>query len=174
MSNLPTDFSACESSDFSYLFYVKNGTSIAYLKSSSTTENNKTIYSTNNVTVGSNLVTTASPRISAVAYSARNGDKEIRLYYVEKLPNVETYQLKELCRTDKRVGGEFRQGDWFPGSLNDNNVYCKKDSLISANVEEGKGDLKVFFVDINGSPGIAWVMMETETWTWKTVKNVAW
>ncbi|KAI1183399.1 hypothetical protein F5B17DRAFT_448587 [Nemania serpens] len=175
--SLPTDFSAVESNDYSYLFYCRNGSTISFLKSSEKREGNKVTYASTSVRLGAELITTGSPRISAVTYDSKDKKtKEFRLYYIAQVPKSESYQLRELCRTDTVADkdGKYTEGKWSDGALNDNNIYCKKDSIISANVEQGKGDLKVFFMDIHGNPGIAWVVVGEEAWTSRVIKNVEW
>jgi hypothetical protein len=62
----------------------------------------------------------------------------------------------ELCQTN--------DGEWFDGSLNKNNITCDEKTLLSANVEWSKGDLKIFFQDPDGTPGVAWVVLGQTAW----------
>ena len=73
------------------------------------------------------------------------------------------FRLAELCRTDG--------GDWYQGALSKNNVACSENSLISANVENTQGDLKVFFVDPDGMPGVAWVVVGQSSWAQHLLDN---
>lgn len=70
--SLPTDFSAVESNDYSYLFYCRNGSTISFLKSSEKREGNKVTYASTSVRLGAELITTGSPRISAVTYDSKD------------------------------------------------------------------------------------------------------
>ncbi|KAI1085476.1 hypothetical protein F5B20DRAFT_518481 [Whalleya microplaca] len=159
---LPTDFSAIESADYSYLFYTRPNGAIAFLKSNTTHEDPDTKYSPSNVISAGNTVEASVPRVSAVSYTL-HGNREIRLYYIVKKAKGSGHQLAELCQTN---GGE-----WKPGVLNKNNVTCSEKSLISANVENGQGDLKVFFMDPDGQPGVAWVTLGQTTWSQHLLDN---
>jgi hypothetical protein len=68
-----------------------------------------------------------------------------------------------MCRTDG--------GDWYPGALDKNNITCSESSLISANVENGQGDLKIFFMDPDGLPGVAWVVLGQTSWAQHLLDN---
>ena len=69
------------------------------------------------------------------------------------------FRLAELCRTN--------DGDWYQGELNKNDMRCKENSPFSANVENsqgGHGDLKVFFINPDGVPRVAWVVAGQTAW----------
>lgn len=78
--SIPTDFSAVESNDYSYLFYARSNGTIAYLKSSTTQEGNDTEYKASSVIASGNVISTSAPRISAVAYKDNQGQRQVRQY----------------------------------------------------------------------------------------------
>jgi hypothetical protein len=80
MASLPTDFSAIESNNFSYLFYIRNGGTISFLRSDTTHEGAKTVYTSSSIKLSANLVNTSSSRISAVSYNL-NGKREVSLVH---------------------------------------------------------------------------------------------
>jgi len=73
----PTDFSAIESDDYSYLFYARSNGMIAMLKSNTVQEGNNTKYTATNVIMAGNTVSTSSPRISAVSYKDSSGNRQV-------------------------------------------------------------------------------------------------
>ncbi|MCJ1262787.1 hypothetical protein MMC22_002657 [Lobaria immixta] len=60
-------------------------------------------------------------------------------------------------------------GNWREGALTKNRIIITADSLISANDEDGTGDVKVFYNTKNDSdvtvPAVAWVQLGAETWS---------
>ena len=74
--SLPSDFSATESADYSYLFYTRANGTIAFLKSNTTQEDNDTTYTASSVIESSNVVIAAVPRVSAVSYTL-HGKREV-------------------------------------------------------------------------------------------------
>ena len=74
--SLPSDFSATESADYSYLFYTRANGTIAFLKSNTTHEGNDTTSTASSVIASSNAVVAAVPRVSAVSYRL-NGKREV-------------------------------------------------------------------------------------------------
>ncbi|RYO75798.1 hypothetical protein DL766_000191 [Monosporascus sp. MC13-8B] len=159
----PTSISAVESKDISILYYTRSGGQIASLTSQKSGEDPKNPeYVTANVMLGGNTVSAAAPQVTAVAYTL-NDSREIRLYYIDG-NDQDGYQLKELCKTN--------DGDWYDGTLNDNGVTATKDSLLAANVEDGQGDLKVFFQRQKGGnkdTWVAWVVLGQTTWSQRKV-----
>jgi hypothetical protein len=87
----------------------------------------------------------------------------MRVYYIVRQDVGPGYRLAEMCRTN--------DGPWIPGALNQNNIACSENTLISANVESGQGDLKIFFMDPNGSPAIAWVVLGQTSWAQHLLTN---
>ena len=85
----------------------------------------------------------------------------IRLFYIgtrsEDNPQL---ILKELVKSNN--------GEWQDGALNKARIVVTEDTLISANVEIGGGDLKVFFNtkddDDNTAPAVAWVVLGQTAW----------
>jgi hypothetical protein len=68
---------------------------------------------------------------------------QVRVYYIDRNDDdASEWQVKEICQTD---GGE-----WYPGSLNHNTFSTSPDSLLAANVEHEKGDLKVYYLNPKG------------------------
>ncbi|KXJ87934.1 hypothetical protein Micbo1qcDRAFT_207695 [Microdochium bolleyi] len=159
----PIAFSAIEDNDYSYLYYARKNGSIAVLKSSTTQEGNDTKYTPTSVIVSGNTVSTSSTNISAVSYKDNNGNRQVRIYYISP---AETggFQLSELVQTN---GGEFTQGE-----LDNNSLACGENSLLSANVEFGKGDLKIFYQDTRGNPWVAWVVLGQTAWASHPLKPV--
>ncbi|KAJ1323127.1 Fungal fucose-specific lectin [Microdochium nivale] len=142
----PVAFSAVEDNNYSYLYYARKNGSIAVLKSDTTQEGNNTKYTPTSVIVSGNTVSSSSTNISAVAYKDDSGNRQVRVYYIGTAPTGD-FQLRELVQTN---GGDFTQGQ-----LDKNSLAVSENSLISANVEFGKGDLKIFYQDKNGSPRVA-------------------
>lgn len=73
--------------------------------------------------------------------------------------------MKELAKSG--------DGGWEDGALNQLNVPVTKDSLISANVENDVGDVKVFFNteddDGNTVPAVAWVVLGSDAWSTRRI-----
>ena len=88
---------------------------------------------------------------------------QVRLYYIGG-PDNNPY-IKELVKSNG--------GDWSDGALNSNTFRITKDSLLSANVENGSGNLKVFFNgtddDGNTVPYVAWVVIGQTTWSQRPI-----
>lgn len=115
-------------------------------------------YKSANVILDGNTVVSAVPQVSAVAYHL-NGTREIRLYYIAGTSS--NLHLAELAKTG--------DGNWREGALTKNRITITADSLISANDEDGTGDVKVFYNTKNDSdvtvPAVAWVQLGAETWS---------
>ncbi|MCJ1278217.1 hypothetical protein MMC21_006032 [Puttea exsequens] len=151
-SFVPTSISAVESNNLSILYYTRTNGQLASLTAQKVGEANKNPdYKSANVMLGGNTVQTS-------------GAPQIRLYYIGGSENG-GFRLFELCQTN---GGE-----WRDGALNENLINITKDSLISANVEDGVSDVKVFYnrKDDNGNtrPAVAWVVKGQESWSSKFI-----
>lgn len=104
-----------------------------------------------------------APERYDIHYWSFNTKVQIRLYFIRgTAPDL---YLAELFKSG--------DGDWAKGSLTDNRIRITGDSLIFANVEDGSGDLKVFFntKDDDGVavPAVAWVVLGQETWSSRVI-----
>lgn len=101
----------------------------------------------------------ALPKPLRLTWSRVSWVLQIRVYYIGQGKDGDAgYILKELCQTDG--------GDWKPGSLDDNALSVAHDSLLSANVEWGQGDVKVFYQrGPSKKPYVAWAVLGQTTWS---------
>ncbi|KAG8531213.1 uncharacterized protein KY384_004571 [Bacidia gigantensis] len=156
---VPSSISAVESNQLSILYYARPDGDIAALTAQKSGEDpSNADYKSTNVILEGNTISATVPQLSAVAYDF-HGSKEIRLYYIGGKLGAPT--LRELVRSN---GGE-----WKDGALNKLRLPITPNSLISANVEDDVGDLKVFYNstddDDNTVPTVAWVTKGQTAWS---------
>ncbi|KAI7148039.1 hypothetical protein KC316_g12661 [Hortaea werneckii] len=161
----PTSISAVESNNLSILFFNSDNLQITSLTAQQTGTRDDTDYNITDVTFpGGKRINVKAPQLSAVAYQKDN-HHEIRIYYIGKDKDGDAdYILKELCQTDG--------GDWYAGSLDRNALSVAHDSLLSANVEWGQGDLKVFYQrGPSKKPHVAWAVLGQTTWSSREIRD---
>ncbi|KAL9607577.1 MAG: hypothetical protein Q9167_007521 [Letrouitia subvulpina] len=156
---VPSSISAVESNQRSILFYARPDGDLASLTAQKSGEDpSYPDYKSANVILDGNTVSATVPQVSAVAYNFA-GSKQIRLYYIGGPTGAPT--LKELAKTG--------DGEWKEGALNKLRLAITPDSLISANVEDDVGDLKVFYNSKDDDdvtvPTVAWVTKGQTAWS---------
>ena len=186
---VPSSISAVESNQLSILFYARPDGDLASLTAQKSGEDpSNPNYKAANIISDGNTVSATVPQVSAVAYDFR-GSKEvhqpsfglpnlapslvfrsqetnadnnaiqIRLYYIGG-PTGRPL-LKELTKSGN--------GEWKDGALNTLRLAVTPDSLISANVEDDVGDLKVFYNSKDDDdvtvPTVAWVTKGQTAWS---------
>ncbi|KAJ5367885.1 uncharacterized protein N7496_007645 [Penicillium cataractarum] len=155
--SLPTSISGIESGELNALYYARrNGTLARLVAQKAGPEDPKNPkYKVERIELKSEVVDTAIPHISTVAYT--QGGKQVRIYYIGYSDKGNKFQLKELCQTDN--------GPWFDGALNHKKHYISKDSRISAVVAEQQKHLNVFYLDEDETLNVAWVTLGQEAWS---------
>jgi hypothetical protein len=160
MSSAPVSISAVESNGKSILFYSRQTGQLACLTAQGPEDPASPRYVTSNILLNNNTVEAGSgtPQITAVAYELA-GKREIRVYYIDGESTI-----RELCQTN---GGE-----WYPGSLDSAEYTCAKDSLLTANIEHGSGQLKIFFQQgKNKDAWVAWVVKGQTAWSKRKISD---
>ncbi|MCJ1377144.1 hypothetical protein MMC17_000236 [Xylographa soralifera] len=163
---VPLDLAAAESNLVSYLFYVRaEDNTIAQLKSQTPIEvqQNGQGYVQDLIQIHNKPVKThpAVKKVTAVTY-AMGGNKEIRLYYVDKDLN-----LHELCKTNDQP--------WKDGSVGDTAIFpaCEQTALSCtiAQVGESLKQLKVFFNGKNSQMWVAYTELGKGDWTSRSINK---
>ncbi|KAF5717622.1 hypothetical protein FMUND_5663 [Fusarium mundagurra] len=123
------------------IFHVTADNSIAYWSSKTQDETEGEQYNSDNLKVDGNkiYVNKNLPILAAVAYMNKNGQDEVRVFYVDK----EKRKLREV----RRIGPSGSK--WSIGQVLNNKDYdIAPNSGLTANVVEtqnGKRQLKVFY-----------------------------
>ncbi|KAI7053951.1 hypothetical protein KC339_g18619 [Hortaea werneckii] len=156
----PISISAVESNDLSILFFNSDNLQITSLTAQQTRTRDDTDYNITGVTFrGGKRVNVKAPQLSAVAY-LKDGHHEI-----SSSKSIAANVVQSLT-------GITDGGEWYAGSLDRNALSVAHDSLLSANVEWGQGDLKVFYQrGPSKKPHVAWAVLGQTAWSSREIRD---